>query len=823
MTDNSDVLPLAEEARRLLRLGYSIIPIIPPGVGHAGAGKAPGHYINGGWSGLPKWQRFRDAQPTAQELGLWESMIPGANIGIVCGTDAGDGLHVFALDIDTEDAEEFDAIVRATPQSPMEKRGHKGITRFYRAAPSLKSKSYNVADGRRVVDLLTGYQTRQTVAPPSMHVKGMRYRWICGPIEAARLPEFTQSDLERLEDTLAAMGWNAPAPENEAAKAQAAVRIESGFANDWDAAKAAALSNLWAWVPQLNADTSGALYRLREVPGRGGYECVNPWRESSTGKPKEKRNRNLKIHPQGIRDFGSDETFTPIDLVMKANGCSESEALEWLQKRLNLLTDSPVTVNTSALLESGARRKAAGMSADTAASMPWRREDEFAAFANPEAMELPEELTRNLPGLLGQIADFIVASSRYPQPGFAMGAALSIISAAAGNRYGSPSLTSTQIYVIGLCATSGGKDHPLQFTKTALIEAGLTSRLTTSSKSWQAIVYNLGRDPCQLAVIDEIGAYLGRIASQKASTNESGIKEVMLGLWSTKFDTYIPARGVEREDPPIYSPRYSVFGVSTPKAFYSALQGADTSSGFLNRFLLISTRKKPAVRDPEKEVDDFPSEWLDAIAAIAGDPVANAFASASSKIDKSKIGKDGEGRSMRKIKTRPPIQAKYADDEAKKIWTDLLREVEDMGDNETTKEFYGRVAEMAQRLATLRAIGVDHENPVIDAAGMKWACDLAMWSAERIHEECLAHMAENDHESQRKRIIRAIREAPEGKIGHQELFRIVGEKMASRIIKDHMRDLKEAGIVFEQQIGTRKIYFLEPPKSVRRKSGGKKK
>jgi hypothetical protein len=37
---------------------------------------------------------------------------------------------------------------------------------------------------------------------------------------------------------------------------------------------------------------------------RGGYEAVATWRESNTGQATAKRKRNLKIHPDGIRDMG---------------------------------------------------------------------------------------------------------------------------------------------------------------------------------------------------------------------------------------------------------------------------------------------------------------------------------------------------------------------------------------------------------------------------------------------------------------------------------------------------------------------------------------
>jgi hypothetical protein len=83
-----------------------------------------------------------------------------------------------------------------------------------------------------------------------------------------------------------------------------------------------ALANLAAWVPVLK------LYRCR--PTRGGYEAVATWRESTTKRDKRVRNRNLKIMPNGIRDFGAGRGYTPIDLVMATLKCDRDAAFVFL-------------------------------------------------------------------------------------------------------------------------------------------------------------------------------------------------------------------------------------------------------------------------------------------------------------------------------------------------------------------------------------------------------------------------------------------------------------------------------------------------------------
>src|SRR5262249_39953507 len=87
--------------------------------------------------------------------------------------------------------------------------------------------------------------------------------------------------------------------------------------------------NLPAWVPNLN------LYKCQRQRGRHcSYIAVAAWRPSSSGRPLEEREPNLKIFGSGITDFGTGKGYSPLDLVMAALPCSRSEAFDWLAERV---------------------------------------------------------------------------------------------------------------------------------------------------------------------------------------------------------------------------------------------------------------------------------------------------------------------------------------------------------------------------------------------------------------------------------------------------------------------------------------------------------
>lgn len=86
-----------------------------------------------------------------------------------------------------------------------------------------------------------------------------------------------------------------------------------------------ALGRLASWIPSLNL--------ARMMPFSGGYKAVASWRPSSTGRPIEKRNRNLSIVSEGIVDFGADQTYTPLDLVIAAKNYNLKEAFDHLKDK----------------------------------------------------------------------------------------------------------------------------------------------------------------------------------------------------------------------------------------------------------------------------------------------------------------------------------------------------------------------------------------------------------------------------------------------------------------------------------------------------------
>ena len=204
----------------------------------------------------------------------------------------------------------------------------------------MPSKNYRTADKHGLLDFLSG--GKQTVLPGSPHPAGGNYIWTTErtllDTPLAELPEFTGAHVADMEDVLRRFGWDVPEcgePRGEVVRRQA--REAGVVSSDDDGVNTAALANLSAWVSDLG------LPKLRRRGG--GYRAVAPWRGSGSGRTNARRGSNLGIHPTGIVDFGTGDTFSAVTLAAKAHNLSYGEALDWLREKLGLPAKSEPEIN----------------------------------------------------------------------------------------------------------------------------------------------------------------------------------------------------------------------------------------------------------------------------------------------------------------------------------------------------------------------------------------------------------------------------------------------------------------------------------------------
>src|SRR5262245_10474912 len=732
----------AQCAERLIERGFAAVPIMP-------GTKRPGFFFAGMWIGLANWQRrFNGGPPPATERERWAAGDTG--VGVVAG-QASHGL--IAVDIDSEDPTIQAALQNVLPPTHVRKTGARGETLFYYGPGITQSQSWNIAD-KRVVDLIG--PGRQTVLPPTVHPDtGVPYRWsgseTLEDLQPHELPTLPNDIAERISAALLPLGYRPEPPPHEGGSGGSGGNGDSDNDSPHRLLNNEALANLDAWVPAL------MLSRCRRT--RKGYEAVPTWRPSTTGRELGKRHLNLKIIPDGIRDFGADRGYTPLDLVMVACDCDLDTAFRFLSERLGWAAD----LDLSALRPSA--DEAAPEPVAGAAAKPKVPIDELARFTA-------------VPGLLGEIIDWIVATSRRPNRVLALGAAITVVGTLIGRRAAGPNRSATHLYAVGIAPTGSGKQHLLD-SVIRLMEAAKASNHIGPSKffSLSAVLDLLSSKPLVLCPQDEIGVFLRAITSRKATSHEAAVSQILRGLWGISFASMPTPAWAQREMQLISCPALSIFGVSTPEEFHAALQGESAVNGFLNRFLALGSNLRVVDRDPESDPSRVPSTLSNALQALylwSGPECLIQIGNPSAKIQ--------------------PDVLPWSSQEANDCYTEFTRVVEaHVDEHQGSGDYLARCAETAVRLATIRAAGRSGRGARVDLSDIEWGVGVAWTAGQALAEAAQDFLPQNERGEMTEKILAYVRR--KHPVKPRDIQQFLKGRLRSKDVKDILSQLVEAGEV----------------------------
>src|SRR5262249_27409368 len=127
----------------------------------------------------------------------------------------------------------------------------------------------------------------------------------------------------------------------------------------------------------------------------------------------------------------------------------------------------------------------------------------------PATTDELEPYTHNVPGVVGEVIEWIVATARRPNRVLAMAAAIPLVGTSIGLRVAGPTRSATHLYVIAVAPTGAGKQHPIDCISALLTAAGAQAHFGPGSfMSASALCNFISRQPLSLCCADEFGAYL---------------------------------------------------------------------------------------------------------------------------------------------------------------------------------------------------------------------------------------------------------------------------------------------------------------------------
>jgi hypothetical protein len=378
--------------------------------------------------------------------------------------------------------------------------------------------------------------------------------------------------------------------------------------------------------------------------------------------------------------------------------------------------------------------------------------------------------------VLGDIVDRVTATARRPNRVLALGTAITVIGTLIGRRVAGPTRSATHLYVVGIAPTGNGKQHVLDSAVRLLKAAGASDHIGPSKFfSLSAMIDLLDYKPLALCPQDEIGVFLRAITSRRASSHEAATSQILRSLWGISFATLPTPAWAARRMGLISCPAISILGVSTPDEFYGALQGDSVNNGFLNRFLALQSNIRAVDATPANPA--VPARLREALRALyLWSGPASLMQISDPKVE------------------YPPDVLPWANDAAADVYQDLVRGVELYTDEQIGAEPYiARCAEIAIRLATVRAAGRWAVGAAIDASDMTWGAELAWKAGQAMADAVVDQMPQTDRGEFADKLLAIIRRRRRVKV--RDIQRAMHARLRTAEIKDIVRQLIEAGLV----------------------------
>ncbi len=227
-------------------------------------------------------------------------------------------------------------------------------------------------------------------------------------------------------------------------------------------------------------------------------------------------------------------------------------------------------------------------------------------------------------GLVGKVANYIMASAQRPVPEIALAGALAFIAGVCARQY-NVSNTGLNLYIVLLAETGRGKEAAasgietlvnIMRTKVPSIE---TFMGPGGFASGQALVRALDGNPCLFSALGEFGHLLRTITDKRASASDVKLRQVLLNLFSKSGKNQklraTAYSDTDKNTQDVEAPAFTFLGDTTPEAYYASFSSGLIGEGLLPRFLTI-TYDGPRVPTNEAPRIDVPADLGDHLASL---------------------------------------------------------------------------------------------------------------------------------------------------------------------------------------------------------------
>lgn len=322
------------------------------------------------------------------------------------------------------------------------------------------------------------------------------------------------------------------------------------------------------------------------------------------------------------------------------------------------------------------------------------------------------------PGLLGEVAQFILDASPRPVPEISLAGAIALLSGITGRAYNVSGQGLNQ-YILLLAMTGAGKDaissgiSKLMAQVQTSVPAAADYRGPGELVSSAGLIKWLDRKPAVVSILGEIGLLMQQMASPQASVHLKGLERILLQVYSKsgKGNVLDPMAYSEKEKntPAIPSPSLTIIGESVPERFYEVLDEGMIASGLLPRFMCFEYKGR---REYLKEGTEHIQPSFRLTQGLA-DLTAQCLT----------------------LSHNNNVHNVPLDDEATKHFREFEKWTTDQineSKSEVMRQLWNRAHLKALKLAAVCAVGINPMDPVVTINETMWATKMVVEQTERL-------------------------------------------------------------------------------------------
>ena len=340
----------------------------------------------------------------------------------------------------------------------------------------------------------------------------------------------------------------------------------------------------------------------------------------------------------------------------------------------------------------------------------------------PDPGPLPEELTR-VPGFIGELAEFTLATGHSPNRVLAFSGALAMLAHLTGRGFADMHGTRTNLYVVVLGDSGIGKDDPRKTNARLAQRVDFSESIAEAFASGEAIEDELYKCPSILFQSDEVASFFGSMrGTNKAAKSMS---ERIRRLFTSSSSEYVLRSKANKEGVArtILNPHLCLFGTGVPEEFLDALTQNEIRDGLFGRCIILMAK------------DEYSAQAARGFVAFPQGVVRIAERLAA----REKTAAESGVFSVNVVPETPEATELFA--ESRKAFMELRKALAEAGLVNARAQVV-RMNEKIAKLALLWAISENAETPVITKAAVEWAIRFTVYVTKWMLFEGQFHSAE---------------------------------------------------------------------------------